>query len=160
MTGDTNVLEDVFVRDLQAGTTWRVNVSGSGTQANGATRSGASISADGRYIAFESEAGNLVSGDTNSGEDVFVAINPATLTATSLRGSDRYQTAILLSQAAFPAALPAGSGLVLAPGETFPGSALRGASCRRVRRAGASHPGRRSQQRRQWPRSSGSRLRT
>jgi putative cell wall-binding protein len=36
-----------------------------------------------------------------------------------LRGSDRYQTAILISRAGFPNALPPGSGLVLAPGETF-----------------------------------------
>jgi putative cell wall-binding protein len=44
----------------------------------------------------------------------------------ALRGLDRYDTAIKLSQAAFPTVLPAGSGLVLAPGETFP-EALCGA---------------------------------
>jgi putative cell wall-binding protein len=39
---------------------------------------------------------------------------------TTLRGTDRYDTAIKISQAMFPGALPAGCGLVLAPGETFP----------------------------------------
>jgi putative cell wall-binding protein len=47
-------------------------------------------------------------------------------TYSAYRGLDRYDTAIRLSRAAFPAALPAGSGLVLAPGETFP-EALCGA---------------------------------
>jgi N-acetylmuramoyl-L-alanine amidase len=39
---------------------------------------------------------------------------------TFLRGTDRYDTAIRLSKAVFPTALPAGAGLVVAPGETFP----------------------------------------
>jgi putative cell wall-binding protein len=41
------------------------------------------------------------------------------VTYTSLRGADRYDTAIKISRAAFPTALPPGSGLVLAPGETY-----------------------------------------
>ena len=48
------------------------------------------------------------------------------ITYSSIRGSDRYDTAIRVSQAMFPGALPAGSGLVVAPGETFP-EALCGA---------------------------------
>ena len=38
---------------------------------------------------------------------------------TSIRGTHRYHTAQLISQAMFPAALPAGAGVVVAPGETF-----------------------------------------
>jgi putative cell wall-binding protein len=49
-----------------------------------------------------------------------------TTTYSSYRGTDRYDTALKLSQAAFPAALPADSGVVLAPGRTFP-EALCGA---------------------------------
>ena len=41
------------------------------------------------------------------------------ITYTSIRGSHRYQTAQLISQAMFPTALPAGAGVVVAPGETF-----------------------------------------
>jgi Tol biopolymer transport system component len=71
--GDTNGLEDVFVRDLQAGTTQRVNVSSTGSQTNGTELFGASVSADGRYVAFDSDATGLVPGDTNGMSDVFVA---------------------------------------------------------------------------------------
>ena len=49
----------------------RVSVASDGTQANGDS-SKAVISADGRYVAFESEATNLVSNDTNDHEDIFV----------------------------------------------------------------------------------------
>ena len=45
---------------------------------------------------------------------------------TFLRGTDRYDTAIKMSKAAFPDPLPLGAGLVLAPGENFP-EALCGA---------------------------------
>jgi len=49
----------------------RVSVSSSGAQGNG--ESGwPSLSADGRYVAFTSEASNLVAGDTNGAADVFV----------------------------------------------------------------------------------------
>jgi Tol biopolymer transport system component len=69
---DTNGLDDIFVRDLQAGTTQRVSVDSSETEANGRSLPRPSISADGRYVAFHSEASNLVEGDTNGFWDVFV----------------------------------------------------------------------------------------
>jgi Tol biopolymer transport system component len=59
---DTNGLADVFVRDRLMGTTERVNLDDNGTEANGWT-GWPSISADGRYVAFYSNASNLVSGD-------------------------------------------------------------------------------------------------
>jgi Tol biopolymer transport system component len=72
--GDTNGAVDIFVRDLSAGTTERVNVSSSGMQAwplfQGEFDCG--ISADGRYVAFWSDATNLVPGDSNGSPDVFV----------------------------------------------------------------------------------------
>ena len=71
VTGDTNGRQDAFVRDLQTGTTERVSVNGSDTQGNG-NSSTPSISADGRYVAFASDATNLVTGDTNGGRDIFV----------------------------------------------------------------------------------------
>jgi Tol biopolymer transport system component len=72
VSGDTNQVSDIFVRDRTLGTTERVSVGVGGTQANGPSVS-ASISADGRFVAFESEASNLVVGDTNGVADVFVA---------------------------------------------------------------------------------------
>jgi len=68
---DTNGLYDVFVRDTQSGQTSRVSVGSGGTQGNGASQA-PSISGDGRYVAFESKANNLVPADTNSRYDVFV----------------------------------------------------------------------------------------
>ena len=63
--------EDIFVRDRQAGTTVRVSVSSAGAQANNGSWDSA-ISGDGRYVAFASDASNLVAGDTNSVGDIFV----------------------------------------------------------------------------------------
>jgi Tol biopolymer transport system component len=69
--GDTNAVSDVFVHDRDTGTTTRVSVGSGGEQANGA--SGApSMSADGRLVAFDSMADNLVPGDANGVCDVFV----------------------------------------------------------------------------------------
>jgi Tol biopolymer transport system component len=71
VAGDTNGLEDVFVRDRATGAITRVSVDGAGNQANSGSHY-PSISADGRFVAFHSAADNLVAGDTNGLEDVFV----------------------------------------------------------------------------------------
>ena len=69
--GDTGGLLDIFVHDRLSGTTERVSLDSGGTQGNFNSYN-ASISADGRYVAFHSHATNLVSGDTNGTIDVFV----------------------------------------------------------------------------------------
>lgn len=69
--GDTNDAPDVFIRDLLSGVTRRVSVSSSGEQARGQSFSG-TISANGRFVAFTSDAPNLVRRDTNGAQDVFV----------------------------------------------------------------------------------------
>ncbi len=71
VTGDTNGKPDVFLRDRVAGTTTRVSVTSGGGQGNGRSDL-PSISRDGRYVAFFSQATNLVSGDTNGRSDIFV----------------------------------------------------------------------------------------
>src|SRR5262249_49419923 len=68
---DTNERSDVFVKDRQTGIIERVSVSSAGEQGNGDSYSSA-LSSDGRYVAFYSEASNLVSGDTNGSVDTFV----------------------------------------------------------------------------------------
>ncbi len=84
VSGDTNGADDVFVRDLTAGTTTRVSVDSGGREANGRSAS-PSISGNGGYVAFESSASNLVSGDTNSASDVFVrSLGGATTTRVSV----------------------------------------------------------------------------
>ena len=62
---------DVFVHDRLTGHTERVSVASDGIQGN-ASSGGGSISADGHYVAFDSNAANLVDGDTNGRGDVFV----------------------------------------------------------------------------------------
>lgn len=68
---DVNGANDVFVRDIAAGTTTRVSVGADGGEGELGSID-AAISGDGRFIAFTSRSGNLVAGDTNGFEDVFV----------------------------------------------------------------------------------------
>lgn len=70
MSGDTS-FADVFVRDRQEGTTERVSEGDSGDHANGDS-SEPSISEDGRLVVFSSNASNLVPGDSNGAQDIFV----------------------------------------------------------------------------------------
>jgi hypothetical protein len=75
---DTNNRQDVFVSyfwktDLARNiTTQRVSVRSGGAQATGGGSTNASISGDGTYVAYQSNATNLVAGDTNGSTDVFV----------------------------------------------------------------------------------------
>jgi Tol biopolymer transport system component len=74
VAGDTNGVKDVFVRDTTLGTTTRASVGYLG-QADGPSTAFyevPAISANGRFVAFSSEATNLVPGDTNGVSDVFV----------------------------------------------------------------------------------------
>src|SRR5207245_8047465 len=83
---DTNRRADIFVRDRRLGTTTRVDLgvpplllgpNAAGAGCGGVVQAdrpsaGPGISADGRLVAFQSSADNLVSGDTNSAPDIFV----------------------------------------------------------------------------------------
>ncbi len=70
-SGDTNGARDIFRRDVQSGSTVRVSVNSNAAQGQGNSLY-PSISADGRYVAFSSDATNLVDGDTNASRDVFL----------------------------------------------------------------------------------------
>lgn len=77
VSGDTNADPfskfEAFVHDRVTGQTVRVNINSAGTQGNiGSTSARPSISADGRFVAFQSRASNLVAGDTNNTTDIFV----------------------------------------------------------------------------------------
>ena len=71
VSGDTNGAPDIFIHDRVTGVTTRVSIATNGSQATGAS-SNHTLNADGRYVAFESNATNLVSGDTNGTSDIFV----------------------------------------------------------------------------------------
>ena len=63
--GDTNSSRDIFVRDTLTNTTTRVSLDSAGNQGKSSS-SRASIWADGRFVAFNSNASNIVPGDTNT----------------------------------------------------------------------------------------------
>jgi len=88
VTGDTNTFSDLFVRDVTGATTRRVSLSNAGGQANSPSYMGR-ISNDGRYVVFSSLATNLVTGDTNVAEDIFVrdrTLNTTTRVSVSSSG--------------------------------------------------------------------------
>jgi Tol biopolymer transport system component len=88
--GDTNGTSDVYVRDLVSGSTTRVSVAGGGTQVKGGSYSPA-LSSDGRSVAFWSSAADLVAGDTNRVDDVFVHDRSTGRTTRVSVGSDGKQ---------------------------------------------------------------------
>ncbi len=71
--GNNNAEEwDIFVHDRETGTTSRVSINDNGVGGNGASRNPV-ITPDGRFVAFESRADNLVARDNNRGAwDIFV----------------------------------------------------------------------------------------
>jgi uncharacterized repeat protein (TIGR01451 family) len=95
VAGDTNGKLDVFVHDRGTHQTTRVSEDSAGAQGNGHS-GGPSISADGRFVAFESLASNLVAGDTNGEVDIFVhdrvtrQTTRVSLSSTGTEGSNGY----------------------------------------------------------------------
>lgn len=77
--GDTNGFMDVFVRELSTGNVTRESVSTLGVQGDGHSWY-ARISADGRWVVFDSFATNLVVSDTNGVQDVFLRDRMGSLT--------------------------------------------------------------------------------
>jgi len=70
VTDDTNTFRDIFRKDLLTNAVVRCSLSAAGAEANGASGD-CSISADGRFVAFESWATNLVPTDTGGFQDIF-----------------------------------------------------------------------------------------
>ncbi len=108
--GDTNGGSDVFVYDRSTRRNTRVSVTSSGQQQQGTDpfyTTASTISSDGRYVAFESTATNLVPGDTNEYSDVFVHDR---VTGTTIRVS--------VSSAGVQGDLGSGSPAIAADGRT------------------------------------------
>src|SRR5262249_45713738 len=82
-----NGVTDIFVRDRAAGTTRRVSVAANGEPGNGPSQF-PSVSADGRFVVFQSAADNLVDGDTNGRTDIFVVeLDTHEISRVSLSGT-------------------------------------------------------------------------
>ena len=75
VSGDTNGASDIFVHDTRTRKTVRVSMTSKRGEANAGSRQ-PSVTADGRFIFFESFASNLIQGDTNGEADVLVVKNP------------------------------------------------------------------------------------
>jgi Tol biopolymer transport system component len=97
---DVNSVDDVFVYDRQTKTIEKVSISSSGVAGNQGSGDagisgkiyGATISADGRHVAFASSATNLVADDTNGIEDLFVRDRQTGTTLRVSRDKDGNQT--------------------------------------------------------------------
>lgn len=91
---DTNGQADILVHDRKTGVTTRVSVGPDGLESNEFSTAPV-ISGNGRVVAFESDADNLVAGDTNGQRDVFVhdrktgATTRVSVDSAGLEGDDR-----------------------------------------------------------------------
>ena len=85
--GDTNSVSDVFVHDRQTGQTALASISSEGQIGDGTSKYPA-LSANGRFVAFQSKSGNLAAGDTNQMYDIFVHDLVAGKTELVSRGVD------------------------------------------------------------------------
>jgi Ca2+-binding RTX toxin-like protein len=89
VAGDTNNATDVFLKDLSTGAISRLSTTAGGAQANGGN-STAHFSSDGRFVVFTSAATNLVAGDTNNFDDIFLkdlTTGAVTLLSTTANGT-------------------------------------------------------------------------
>jgi Tol biopolymer transport system component len=86
---DTNGVRDIFIYDIQTQKTRRVSVDDDSIEGNGASKN-SMISANGRFVIFQSEANNLVSDDTNNQSDIFVhdLVDNITTLASVIPGQD------------------------------------------------------------------------
>lgn len=122
VAGDDNGEVDIFVRDRLNGTIELISIASDGTQANDYSFA-PSISADGRFVAFETQAAFLVPGDTNSTMDVFVRdrLNATTervsLTSDESQGDGHSDTAAISANGRFVAFRSLASNLTT-PGDT------------------------------------------
>lgn len=97
VVGDGNGLWDIFVLDATTGGLQRVSLTAGGGERNQGTESASrvvapALSGDGRWVAFATTASNMVGGDTNGLQDVFVvniatgAVSRASTTASGVQG--------------------------------------------------------------------------
>jgi hypothetical protein len=82
VTSDSNNNLDVFMRDLQAGTTTLVSINSTGTNSGNLFSQLPVISANGRYVVFESNASDLISNDTNGNTKDIYRRDLQTMTTT------------------------------------------------------------------------------
>ncbi len=107
VAGDTNAAADVFVRDLNTGTTILVSAGTNGVPGNG-TAHGSTMTPDGRLVAFVSAANNLVPKDTNGIPDIFVRDLQAGTTVLASVGALSTNKTVALGSSESPELTPDG----------------------------------------------------
>ncbi len=88
VAGDIGISSDLFIKDLVTGALTLVSSASNGTKGNISSQSG-QFSPNGNYILFESSASNLIAGDTNFREDLFlknIATGETTLVSQTQAG--------------------------------------------------------------------------
>lgn len=121
---DSNSVADVYVRDLTMSTTARVSVSSASVQANAACTF-PQITPDGRYIAFQSTATNLIAGDTNAAADIFVrdtssgTTTRVSLTNTGLEGTGASTQAAISDDGRYVAFISVAANLITGDTDGF-----------------------------------------
>lgn len=119
--GDPDANDDAFVRDLAGGTTEMVSVDSNGVHADGRSRAN-SISADGRFVTFESVAGNLMAHDLNGDSDIFVrdrllgTTTPVSVSSAGIQGNGNSEVSVLSPDGRFVVFRSRADNLV--PGDT------------------------------------------
>ncbi|MEP7054292.1 MAG: fibronectin type III domain-containing protein [Actinomycetota bacterium] len=122
IAGDTNASVDVFLSDRLTGIVRRISLTSSGTQGDGYSYL-PRISADGRFVSMTSVATNLVSGDTNGVEDIYVVdlssgdISRASVAATGAEGGDGSPLSAISADGRYVAFISFADNLV--PGDTY-----------------------------------------
>lgn len=101
-TADANNFEDVFVRDLTTGTTIMVSVNSAGSDGGNNNSGGATISSDGRFVAFVSQATNLVAASDANGTDFDVFIRDLAAGTTKLVSVNVFGNATANGASLFP----------------------------------------------------------
>lgn len=94
---DANGFTDIYVKDMQTGSVTRASLSSTGAEPNNESAS-PSISGDGRFVVFDSDADNLVPNDLNSRGDIFLR-DPqlgTTLGISTLGNAGGYDASIAL----------------------------------------------------------------
>jgi hypothetical protein len=118
--GDVNGASDVFLRDLSHGTTTLISRDQLGSQGNALSELPA-ISADGKSVAFDSFASNLVAGDDNGVQDVFVkrlsdgSVQLASLTWEGQQANNNSRAASISDHGTIVAFMSAASNLTSQP---------------------------------------------
>jgi Tol biopolymer transport system component len=118
---DINVVRDVFVRDRMSGATMLASVSSSESAGNGPSDNPA-LAGDGAAVAFQSDATNLVTADTNVATDVFLrdpqtgATTRESVSSTGVEGNGPSEYPTVSADGRYVAFVSAATNLV--PGDT------------------------------------------